>query len=210
MANWCNIRLSVFGEPSSVEPFRKAAGALEGRIRTKRSSIFLPEMEFGEGGDLTAYGVLPFRRRYQRAEYRFQGRNTDHLDHFQEIAKRYPALAFVLTYSDWNGDEHGSHLLLGSRTRSWSVPGTTRSRIVRSLYRKYKCVDARGRIDWEADYSDLADWEAFGEMMNLAAHKWDAAVLRFLEPLYRRSRLAKRTKKVGVRAVRGRRTGRSR
>jgi hypothetical protein len=210
LANWCNIRLSVFGEPAAIEPFRKAAGALEGRIRTKRSSIFLPEMEFGEGGDLTAGGVSPFRRRYQRAEYRFQGRNTDHLDHFQEIARRYPSLAFVLTYSDWNGDEHGSHLLLGARTRSWWVPGTTRSRIVRSFYRKYNCVDARGRIDWEGTYSDLADWEAFGQMMGLAARKWDAAVVQFLEPLYRRSRLPKRARKVRGRPAHGRGTRTSR
>jgi hypothetical protein len=180
LANWCNIRLSVIGRPADVEPFRKAAGALEGRIRTKRSSIFLEEMELGEGGDLTANGVRPFRRRFERAEYAFQGRNTDHLDHFQEISKRYPSLAFVVTYGDPNGDSHGSHLVLKGRARTWEVRGRTRDDIVRRAYRKYRCVDARGRLDYDADYTDLADWDAYGEMMDLASVRWDDAILRFL------------------------------
>ena len=181
MANWCNVRLSVFGTAAELEPFRKAAGALEGRIDATRSSIFLEEMEIGESSDLESEGVSPFRRRFQRADYVFQGRNTDHVDHFVEVSKRFPRLAFVVTYSDPNADDHGSHLVLKGRSRTWTISNRTRDSLVRRAYRKYGCVDKRGHIDYEHDYSDLADWMAFGEMMRVASVKWDGKMLAFLQ-----------------------------
>jgi len=181
MANWCNVRLSVFGTPTELKPFREAAGALDGRIDTTRSSIFLEEMEIGEGADLEARGVRSFHRRFQRAEYIFQGRNTDHLDHFIKVSKRYPRLAFVVTYSDPNGDDHGSHLVVKGRSRSWVVSGRRRESIVRAAYREHGCVDKQGRIDYDHDYSDVADWAAFSEMMRVASVKWNGSVLEILQ-----------------------------
>src|SRR6188508_50034 len=119
MANWCNLRLSGFGPPDGIAAFRKAAGRLKGRINTEKSTVFGPEMERGESGDLTAYEPKRFGRRFQRVEYTLQGRNTDHADHFRDVSERYPALAFVLTFGDPNADAHGSHLFLRGRQRIW-------------------------------------------------------------------------------------------
>jgi hypothetical protein len=181
VANWCNVRLSVFGTPAEIKPFRNAAGALGGRIDAAKSAVFLEEMEIGESRDLEAWGESSFRRRFRRAEYVFQGRNTDHLDHFVEVSKRYPRLVFVLTYSDPNGDDHGSHLIVKGRSRSWRVPMRTRDATSRRAYRRYGCVDGRGRIDYDHDYADLADWEALSELMRIASVKWDAKVLELLQ-----------------------------
>jgi hypothetical protein len=125
MANWCNLRLLVTGVPKNLKPFRRAAGALSGRIDTNRSTIFTPEMEYGEGGDLEAGGVRRFQKRFQCAIFGLQGRNDDYVDHFREVSRRFPTLAFVLVYSDPNADEHGSYLLRNGRQRLWSVPVRT-------------------------------------------------------------------------------------
>jgi hypothetical protein len=45
MANWCNLRLIVTGRADDLKPFRRAAGALRGRIKAKRSEIFTDEMD---------------------------------------------------------------------------------------------------------------------------------------------------------------------
>ena len=102
MANWSNLRLIVIGSPADVTLFRRAAGALEGHIDTKKSTVFIPDMEFGEGGDLQADAVTVFRRVYRQASYLFQGRNTDYVDHFKTVSRKFPTLAFVLVWSDPN------------------------------------------------------------------------------------------------------------
>lgn len=181
MANWCNVRLSVFGTPAEIQTFRKAAGALRGRIDTKRSSVFLEEMEIGEGGDLEARGESAFHRRFRRAEYVFQGRNTDHLDHFVAVSRRYPRLAFVVAYSDPNADDHGSHFVAYGRSRSWRLPRRTHESLARRVYREHGCVDERGRIDYDHESSDMADWDVLFALMDIAAVKWDAIVLEFLQ-----------------------------
>jgi hypothetical protein len=66
MANWSNLQLVVTGQPEDIASFRRAAGALEGRIDTRHSKIFTCEMEIGEGGDLEADEVTIFRRVYRR------------------------------------------------------------------------------------------------------------------------------------------------
>ena len=62
MANWSNLRLIVIGSRADVTLFRRAAGAFKGHIDTKKSTVFIPDMEFGEGGDLQADAVTVFRR----------------------------------------------------------------------------------------------------------------------------------------------------
>jgi hypothetical protein len=180
MANWCNLRLSAIGPEQELERFRHDAGARQGRIDTRRSTVFLPEMEIGEGGDLEADPPERFGRRFRRAEYRFQGRNDDHKDHFRGVSARYPALAFVLTYSDPNDDSHGSYLLLAGRERHWPIPQRLAREVMRKHYRRWKLVDARGRLDYDADDSDMAEWDAFFEYMDLASSHWDARVLAWL------------------------------
>ena len=180
MANWCNLQLSVFGPADQLEAFRKAAGRLEGRVDTRRSSVFLPEMERGESGDLTSHAPKPFGRRFQRAEYTLQGRNDDYGDHFREISEQYPALVFVLTYGDPNADAHGSHLLLAGRQRIWGVPARLHRELMRKHYKRRGLVNSRGHMDYEADDSGMAEWDAYFEMMDVAAARWDATVLKWL------------------------------
>jgi hypothetical protein len=180
MANWCNIRLSVFGTADDLAPFRRAAGALKGRINTAKSSIFTPAMEWGETRDLEAAEVKPFGRRFQRAEYLFQGRNDDYADHFREVSARYPSLAIVLTFGDPNFDLHGSHVFLNSRQRTWTVGARLHRQLMMKHYGKWKLLDARGHVDYDSESSDWAEWDAFFEMMDIAAVHWDVQVLKWL------------------------------
>src|SRR5687768_10982636 len=147
MANWSNLRLIVTGSPDDIALFRRAAGALEGRIDTKNSTVFRPEMEFGEGGDLQADEVTVFRRVYRQTSYLFQGRNTDYVDHFKTVSCKFPTLACVLVWSDPNGDSQGSYLLLNGRTRQWEVPQDAKARALRKEYRAAGVVNAKGEID---------------------------------------------------------------
>jgi hypothetical protein len=180
MANWCNVRLSAIGPEDPLARFRTDAGARKGRIDTRRSTVFLPEMEIGETGDLTAHPPEPFGRHFRRAEYTLQGRNDDYADHFREVSGRYPGLAFVLAYGDPNADSHGSHLLLAGRQRTWEIPRRVRREVMRKHYRRWNLVDARGRMDYDAGDSDIAEWGAFFEYIDLAAAHWDARVLAWL------------------------------
>lgn len=180
MANWCNLRLSVIGRPDDVLAFRKDAGRLEGRIKAAKSKIFLPEMEIGESRDLEAAAAGRFRRTFQRAEYLFQGRNDDHGDHFRSVSERYPRLAFVLTYGDPNADAHGSHLFLAGRQRIWQVPQRLHRELMRRHYRRWKALDARGRMDYDHEQSSEAEWDAYFEMMDRAAAHWDDVIERWL------------------------------
>ena len=180
MANWCNLRLSVFGPPDGISAFRKAAGRLKGRINTEKSTVFSPEMERGESGDLTAYEPKRFGRRFQRVQYTLQGRNTDHADHFQDVSERYPALAFVLTFGDPNADAHGSHLFLRGTQRIWGVSARLHRELMRKHYKRCGLVNSRGHMDYDAEDSDWAEWMAYFEMMDRAAAHWDDTVLRWL------------------------------
>jgi hypothetical protein len=181
VANWCNLELRVTGLPDTVKVFRRAAGALSGRIDATRSTIFTPEMEYGESGDLVAHGVHRIQKRFRCAVFTFQGRNDDHVDHFREISHRYPTLAFVLVYSDPNADDHGSFLLRNGRQRWWRVPDRTREAIVRQAYVRNGAVDENGAVDYDSDDSEDADWDAFAEIATVAERKWDTLVLEWVE-----------------------------
>lgn len=180
MANWGNLQLSVIGRKEDLVPFRKAAGRLKGRIDTSKSSVFLAEMEYGESRDLEAAGVTPFGRRFARAEYLFQGRGDDHGEHFEGISRQYPALAFVLAFGDPNGDAHGSYLLLNGKRRTWAVSARLHRQLMMKHYRKWKLLDSRGHVDYDAEDSDWAEWDAMFEMLEIAEKRWDAVVLRWL------------------------------
>ena len=168
MANWCNLRLSVFGPPDEISAFRKAAGRLKGRINAEKSTVFSPEMERGESGDLTAYEPKRFGRRFQRVDSTLQGRNTDHADHFQHVSERYPALAFVLTFGDPNADTHGSHLFLRGTQRIGRVGSAAPRADAEALQTVWPC-ELRGHTDYDAEDSDWAEWMAYFEIMDRAA-----------------------------------------
>jgi len=180
MANWVNVNLDVHGLPVAVESFRRAAGAKVGRIHTTRSSVFTPEMEYGEGGDLEADPLCRLGDRFRTATYRFQGRNDDHVDHFQAVSRRFPALAFVLAYSDPNGDDHGSYLLRRGRRRTWVVPPAIRNRLLREALVKYGLP---ADLDTAADDRDEVCWaenDAYFAMIDIASRHWQDAVLDWL------------------------------
>jgi hypothetical protein len=181
MANWSNMCLVVTGRPADLATFRRAAGALEGRIETKKSSVFTEEMEIGEGGDLEADRARVFRRVFRRASYRFQGANTDYRGHFVGVSRRFPAIAFVLVFSDPNFDEHGSYLISRGRARVWRVPRRTEEAIQMKHYRAAGLVDASGDVDYDSDDAFWPEWEAFFEMMDVAADHWDDEVVAWLK-----------------------------
>ena len=181
MANWVNVHLDVRGLPTDVERFRRAAGAKVGRIDTTRSAVFTPEMEHGETADLVADPLRRFGDHFRTATYRFQGRYDDHVDHFQAVSRQFPALAFVLAYSDPNCDDHGSYLLLRGRRRRWVVPPAMRSRILRErLARHGLSADIYGTPAEDSDDLFWAENEAYWEMLEVAARHWESAVLQWL------------------------------
>jgi len=183
MANWCNLRLIATGHAEDLTAFRRAAGALRGRIKAKQSEIFTDEMEYGEGGDLEADRIRRFRGQLRSAVYRFQGRNTDYVEHFRYVSQRFPRLAFVLVVSDPNGDLHGSYRLVNGRQRWWSVPRRVERQIFARRYCEYGCIHKDGEVDYDYEYADVAEWDAFFEMMDVAEARWNDEVLWWIRTL---------------------------
>jgi hypothetical protein len=188
MANWCNLRLVVTGQAHDLAPFRRAAGALRGRIDTSLSTVFTEDMEYGEGGDLEANGLTRFDGDLRRSSYRFQGRNNDHADHFRDVSRRYPRLAFVLVVSDPNGDGNGSNLFRNGLRRWWGTPSHVHDELFARHLRMKDVVPDGSPIDFDAlDYSDnivdCAYWEAMFEGIDVAQAKWDREVLSWLRAL---------------------------
>ena len=188
MANYCNLRLVVTGHADDLAPFRRAAGALTGHVDTTHSTIFTGEMEEGEGGDLQAHGLTRVDGDLRRTKYTFQGRNNDHLDHFREVSRRYPRLAFVLVVSDPHDPENGSYLLRKGRSRWWRMPDRAQQRLFAKHLRTQDLVAQRGRIDFDGlDYDDagvdMAYWDAAFEGMDVATARWDADVIAWLRAL---------------------------
>jgi hypothetical protein len=191
MANWSNCGLVVTGYPHDLRPFRRAAGALRGRIDTSRSEIFPEEFEYGEceGGDLVANGVKRLPGGFQSATYGFHAINRspspDPAEHFKQISRRFPRLAFVLVESDHNVDSHGSYLLLNGRRRWWSVPRKIETEVMERWYRWYGLVNKDGTINWDDDsdgqYAAICD--GIFEMMDIAAAKWNEDVFAWLKRL---------------------------
>jgi len=189
MANWSNLRLLAIGRLEDLRPFRRAAGALTGRIDTRRSTVFRPEMEEGEGGDLYAERLQPYSKQFRVAKYYFQGRNTDHAEHFQGVSRAFPALAFVLVYSDPNADSHGSYLLLvGSRKHH-----EMSSRDTEAIVNGHKT--AAGVTDDDDD--ETLFWvenEAYSKCMDIEEQRWESAVIAWLRSSKAQSALrARRT-----------------
>ena len=186
MANYCNLRLVVTGHADDLAPFRRAAGALTGHVDTTHSTIFTAEMEEGECGDLQAHGLTRVDGDLRRTKYTFQGRNDDHVDHFTEVSRRYPRLAFVLVVSD--PPENDSYLLRKGRSRSWRMSDRAHERLFARHLRTWDIVPQRGRIDFHnLDYADagidMAYWDAAFEGMDVATARWDADVIAWLRAL---------------------------
>ena len=187
MANWCNLRLVVTGHADDLAPFRRAAGALRGRIDTTRSQVFTDEMEYGEGGDLEVAGVSRVDGDLRRASFIFQGRNTDHVDHFVDVSRRYPRLAFVLVVSDPNADDNGSFLIWRGRKRWWSVSRRLHDKLF-AKYLRWWDVVPEGKVDFDAldlgdDTVDMAFWDTLFEEMDVAESKWEKDVIARLRKL---------------------------
>jgi hypothetical protein len=172
MANWVNVHLLAIGLPADVERFRVAAGARVGPIDVRRSTVFTGEMSYGESADLQADRATRCGRRFRAAGYRFQGRNDDHVSHFVEVSRRFPALAFTLTYSDPNGDDHGSYLLLRGRRRLWVVPPLTRERLFWRHFRRWGITSREAETEEENDALYRAENDAYLDMMDLAQRHW--------------------------------------
>jgi hypothetical protein len=119
-------------------------------------------------------GVTPLQGRFRTATFRFQGRNDDHVDHFEGVSRRFPVLALLLVYSDPNGDDHGSYLLCAGRRQSWSVPPRSRETILRRHVRQAGITSEDDpNLFWVEN-------EAYDEMMDVAEQHWQPARLKWL------------------------------
>lgn len=188
MADWSNLRLVATGHAADLAPFRRAAGALRGRIDTSRSTVFTEEMEYGEGGDLETDGLERFDGDLRRASYRFQGRNDDHVDHFTSVSRRYPRLAFVLVVSDPSRDDNGSYLIRKGRRRFWGISERMHQQLFTKHLRKWGVLPEDAVVDfhtieWEDEYVDGAFWDALFEEMDVSLAKWDREVQKWLRAL---------------------------
>jgi hypothetical protein len=187
MANWSGLRLVVTGYPVDLRPFRRAAGALKGRIDTSQSEIFPEEFEYGESEDLVAEGVKRLPGGFQSASYYFQARYdaVDPAEYFRQISRRFPRLAFVLVVSDPNGDSHGSYLVLNGRRRSWSVPEKLKIEVMERWYREWGVVNKDGTVNWDDGSDDqyCAMCNGLEEMMDIAEAKWREHALAWLRGL---------------------------
>ena len=178
MADWDNLRIQVTGAHAEVSRFRHAAGALTGRIDTRRSAVFTQEMEHGEGGDLEADRSVRFHERWSTASYRFQGRRH-FIEHFQAVSTACSTLAFVLAYD--GGGRAGSYLLIAGDIRGpWNVPQRTMNAISRRHYDEFG-LRTSAQIEADDDSAFIAEVEAGWEGMEIAGRHWDGAVLKWLE-----------------------------
>jgi hypothetical protein len=187
MANWCNLRLVVTGHATDVARFRRAAGALTGRIDTTHSQVFTEDMEYGEGGDLESLGLSRVDGDLRAASYIFQGRNTDHIEHFVEVSRRYPRLAFVLVVSDPNHPDNGSFLIRKGRKGWWALPWSVHLRLFAEFLREYDAVPPGtidfDNIDHEDETVDMAYWDAAFKGMDVAQARWDGDVIAWVRKL---------------------------
>ncbi len=69
---------------------------------------------------------------------------------------------------------HGSWLIFRGNRRYYAVPDRTVQQVIRRTLKRH------GIPSQDHDDADWAEWEAFWELMDIAAQHWDAAVGRFL------------------------------
>ena len=124
MANWCNVRLVVAGRRADVFQFSRLA-------RKRPSSLFQPDMLYGEGGDLFSEWAEVLASNCLKKVYKFQVPNGDGLEHFQGVSQQYPALCFVLVYADANSDEYGSYFISRGRATDYPLPERLRNAVMR-------------------------------------------------------------------------------
>jgi hypothetical protein len=184
-----NLYLSVVGRRADVQRFRKAAGESPRHFNAKKSEMFRPYFQQGAGGShtLTADGVEPFQKRFQRATYSLQSWAVDFANFIREVSKAFSQLAFVETWSAEDDSMCGGYLAVNGRLRRWSIPERVRSRVITRHYIALGYVDADGAPVWEMD-DDLriAGEAAELELMEMARVHWDFDVLTFLATHRRR------------------------
>jgi hypothetical protein len=184
VANWSNVRLIVVGPPRHVERFRKLARPYVADAkkpppwlrRGKRQvfdppdPLFTPDMLHGEGGDLFEEPVRRIGRHRLRAEYKFQARNDDGVEHFSDVSLRFPDLRFLVVWGDPNADSFGSAYVRNGAVTAYEVGDRRRGAIYNRHRREY------GR-EFPDDDDDLFEWDAFSEMMDVAENRWRSVLM---------------------------------
>lgn len=158
MANWCNVRLVLSGLRSAVLEFSR-------RARSRPSSYFEPDMLAGEAQELFSERIRNLDKSLYQKVYKFQVRNDDGRNHFQELSKQHTNLCFVLVYADPASGDFGSYLIRQGRTRKYSIPQKTK-----------EAVMAKHGVDYDYD-DDSPYWEASWELMDLAHDHWRGSIL---------------------------------
>lgn len=158
MANWCNVCLVLLGRRSAILDFSR-------RAQKRPSTYFEPDMLVGEAQELLSERIRNLGKGQYQKIYKFQVRNDDGRNHFQQLSKQHTSLCFVLVYADPASGDFGSYLIREGRTRKYSIPQKTK-----------EAVMAKHGVDYDSD-NDSPYWEASWELMDLAQDHWRGSIL---------------------------------
>jgi hypothetical protein len=153
VANWCNVRLVVFGGRSAVLEFSRSA-------RVRPSLFFDPDMLEGEAQELFSERIQRLEKGLAQKIYIFQVRNEDGRSHFRNLSNRHAHLGFVLVFGDPSSGDFGSYYIRRGRIRKFLIPQKTK-----------EAVMVKHGVDHDSD-DDSSFWEASWELMDLAQIHW--------------------------------------
>ena len=181
MATWSNVRVTAVGRRGALRRFRDEAWPPFRHTRAGGFEVFLPCWECGEGGDLYTDGARKVSAPdVYAATYVFQARDGEELDHFHEVSRHFPRLAFIVTESSPDFDEHRADLVIEGRARRWSVPRRTRDRLLRQAIAD-RGLDPNDPSDDDQLYH--AEFDAFSAMLDTADAHWrPVAIAHALSP----------------------------
>ncbi len=145
------------------------------RARARPSDIFAPDMLYGESKELSARRMESLGQGLCQKEYEFDVRNDDGRRHFRRISRGYPSLYFVLVYHCPNGEEHGSYLIRGGRSRSYLLASA--SSAIPHGEEPLESMFSKHGYDYEnADENDYENewryYEASSELMDQSQMRW--------------------------------------
>lgn len=202
MANWCDVRLIVIGPRAEVKRFHRHARReplspptyvpdiivdasdvyRPARPLARPKDIFTPDMLFGESKEASASRMKTLGKGLCQKEYLFDVRNDDGRRHFRRISRLYPALYFVLVYHCPNGEEHGSYLIRGGRSRSYLL--ASGSGAIPHGDEPLELMFAKHGYDYEN--ADQDDYENESRYDEASLELMDQSQMRWLNLVYKR------------------------
>jgi hypothetical protein len=120
----------------------------------------------GEAQELFSERIRNLGKGLYQKTYKFQVRNDDGRDHFQQLSKQHTNLCFVLVYADPASGGFGSYLIRRGRTRTYSIPD-----------KRIEAVMAKHGVDYGSD-DDSPYWEGSWKLMDVAQDYWQGSILK--------------------------------